>query len=64
MVYPIKINSLGKIILFDQCVLPLGDYELPPTVRDLTDVTDIRCYNDAFIVVTLNTIYIFNQTKI
>jgi len=62
-VYPIKINSIGKIILFEDHVLPLGDYELPSIVRDLTDVTDIRCCNEAFVVVTSSIIYMFNKTN-
>jgi len=63
MVYPIQINSLGKLILFEKCVLPLGNFELPQIVMNLTDIITIQSYRLAFIVTTKAKIYLFNNTN-
>lgn len=61
--YMIQTNNIGKLILHNRQVLPLGDYICPEKVRSLIGVIDIQACTNAFLVATSSFVYIFNTTK-
>jgi len=60
------INKLGKLVLFENKLIPLGKFILPNKFildKNIDKIIDILCNNNNFFILTEDCIYMITETK-